>query len=168
MRFGTTSTALVALTTLVVALRSQSQPDFSGAWTLDSVSTVDAPQTMAVKQVLARTNTRGEPIAPFYRQIVIARENRIETYDIGVIGGSVSGVVVGPLLPRRTHQRVVWEEQVLVIESGSYTGAARETGDWTERRESWSFDATQRLRVQISTRGSGVPTVDTTLFYRRQ
>jgi len=123
---------------------------------------------MAVKQVLARTNTCGEPIAPFYRQIVIARENRIETYDIGVIGGSVSGVVVGPLLPRRTHQRVVWEEQVLVIESGSYTGAARETGDWTERRESWSFDATQRLRVQISTRGSGVPTVDTTWLYRRQ
>ena len=167
MRFGTTSTALIALT-MVVALRSQSQPDFSGTWTVDSLSTVDAPQTMTVKQVLVRTNIRGEPIAPFYRQIVIAREGRTETYDIGVISGSVSGVVVGPLLPRRTHQRVVWEEQVLVIESGSYTGAARETGDWTERRESWSFDATQRLRVQISTRGSGVPTVDTTWLYRRQ
>ena len=167
MRFGTTSTALIALT-MVVALRSQSQRDFSGTWTVDSLSTVDAPQTMTVKQVLVRTNIRGEPIAPFYRQIVIAREGRTETYDIGVISGSVSGVVDGSSSLRRTHRSVVWEEQALVIENGSYTGAARETGDWTERRESWSFDATQRLRVQISTRGSGVPTVDTTWLYRRQ
>ena len=167
MRFGTISTALIALTT-VVALRSQSQPDFSGTWTLDSVSTVDAPRTMTVKQVLVRTNTRGEPIAPFYRQIVIAREGRTETYEIGVIGGSVSGVVDGSSSLRRTHRSVVWEEQVLAIESASYTGAARETGEWTERREAWFIDPTQRLRLQISTRGSGVPTVDTTLFYRRQ
>ena len=167
MSFNAISRVLVALIALTTLIRSQSQPDFSGMWTLDSPPTADTPVTITVKQVLVRTNVRGEPIAPLFRQIVITRAGRTESYDIGAIGGSMSGIVGGPMSPLRTHQRVAWEEQVLVIESGSYTGGARETGDWTERREAWSIDSSGRLRLQISTRGAGVPPSQSTLVYRR-
>ena len=162
------SGVVIVLTALVAPLQSQSQPDFSGAWALDSAPAGDAPVTITVKQVLVRTNVRGVPVAPFFRQIVIARAGRTESYDIGAVGGSMSGIVGGALSPLRTHQRVAWEEQALVIESGSYTGGARETGDWSERRELWSIDSDGRLRVRISTRGSGIVSSDDTLIYRRQ
>lgn len=168
MRLTVISRALIASTVLVAPLLSQSRPDFSGTWILDSLPAADTPATIIVKQVLVRTNFRGEPIAPLFRQIVITRASRTDSYDIGAIGGSISGIVGGPLSPLRSHRRVAWEEQVLVIESGSYTGGARETGDWTERREAWSVDSDGRLRVRISTRGSGVAPSDETLIYRRQ
>jgi hypothetical protein len=168
VRFNTISMVLVAVIVLSPPLQSQSQPDFSGTWTLDSRPAADTPVRITVKQVLVRTNVRGEPIAPLFRQIVITRAGRTESYDIGAIGGSMSGIVGGPVSPLRTHQRLAWEEQVLVIESGSYTGGARETGDWTERREAWSIDSDGRLRVRISTRGSGVAPSDDTVIYRRQ
>ena len=153
---------------LVAPLLSQSQPDFSGTWTLDSARAGGVPATITVTQVLLRTGIRGEPIAPRFHQIVITRTGRTESYDIGTISGSISSVVHGPAPPRRTHQRVAWEDPVLVIESGSYTGGVRETGEWTERRETWSIDFDGRLRIHVSTRGAGVPASETVLMYRRR
>jgi hypothetical protein len=112
--FNTISRVLVALIALATPIQSQSQPDFSGTWALDSPPAAEAPVAITVKQVLVRTNFRGEPIAPLFRQIVITRAGRTESYDIGAIGGSMSGIVGGPMSPLRTHQRVAWEEQVLV------------------------------------------------------
>lgn len=163
------SKVVIALaTTLVAALHSQSQPDFSGTWTLDSARAPSVPVTISVKQGLVRTDVRGEPMAPFFRQIVITRSGRTESFDLDSIGGSISGVVHGPASPRRTHQRVGWENQALVFESGSYTGEVRETGVWTERRETWSMDSEERLRVRISTRGSTIASSDDTQIYRRE
>ena len=168
MRVTIVSRVLIALAVLVAPLQSQTQPDFSGIWTLDPASATDVPATMSVTQVIVRANVRGEPIAPFFRQIVIVRGGRTESYDIGVGGGSVSATVHGSQPVRRSHHSVVWEDQVLTIESGTYTGTAVETGEWSERREAWSLDSDGRLHVRISTRGSDAAPSDGTLIYRRQ
>jgi hypothetical protein len=109
---------------------------------------------------------------PFFREITIDRQyengTRSETYEIGVVGGVVSGLREdgSPSAPRR-HHAVKWDGNALVFESGSYTGKVRETGVWHERREVWSLDPNGRLHTVITTRGSaGVPRA-VTLVYRR-
>src|SRR5580765_7958111 len=123
----------VVVVSLTEPLAAQEKPDFSGSWILESgASGTDIPQALSVRQALVRTNVRGEPMQPFFKDItvtrVLASSTRSETYQIGVVGGSVSVGSIG----QRTHHRVAWEEQALVIESGSYTGPVPESGDWAE------------------------------------
>jgi hypothetical protein len=108
---------------------------------------------------------------PFFREITITRTlatgTPSETYAIGIVGGSTSGVGSGVRGPS-THHRVDWEEQSLVIERGSFTGPAPETGEWTERREVWWLDSSMRLHLAITTRSSVDAPTSVELTYRRQ
>ena len=111
-------------------------------------------------------------MTPFFKDITITRAlpggTRSEMYQIGVKGGTVSGLAAGSVDRPRTHYRVIWEEQALVLESGSYTGPVRESGEWVERREVWSLDSAVRLRLAIRTRRPVDGSTSVTLVYRRQ
>ena len=65
------------------------------------------------------------------------------------------------------HHAVRWDGNALVFESGSYTGQRPETGVWSERREAWSLDPDDRLRVVVTNRSSGNAPTETTVVYRR-
>ena len=164
--------SFVAVMVSLGALAAQDKPDFSGSWILESGSSAaDIPQALSVSQSLVRTTVRGEPMQPFFKDMTVtralARSTRSETYQIGVVGGTVSGRADGANDPR-THHRVAWEEQALVIESGSYTGPTPESGDWAERREVWSLDSGVRLRLAITIRSSVDAPRTVMLVYRRQ
>jgi hypothetical protein len=166
---------IVMAVSVVARLTAQDTPDFSGDWILESApqSAADIPKALSVRQSLVRTNVRGEPVKPFFKDMTVAREiangTRSETYRIGIAGGTVPGLRAdGSADGPRTHHRVEWEERRLVIENGSYTGPTRESGQWAERREVWSLDPGGRLRLAITTRSSvGAPST-LTLVYRRQ
>jgi len=157
---------------VVVPLMAQDTPDFSGQWALESVSpsAADIPRALTVTMSIVRTNVRGEPMTPFFSDITVIRElaygTSSETYQIGLEGGSVGGAV-GGAYPSR-HHRVIWEKQTLVVETGNYTGPALESGQWTERREAWSFDPGGRLRLVITSRSSDSASSTVTLVYRRR
>jgi hypothetical protein len=160
------------------AARVPDQPDFSGRWVLEGPQPAapETPRTLTVRQSLVRTNVRGEPMEPFFRDLTVERQfesaTHSETYWIGTSGGSVGGSVTGSGGGSRTgpstHISVKWEGRSLVIESGSYTGSTPESGVWTQRREVWALDPDGCLRVTISTRSSSdLPKTDR-LTYRRQ
>ena len=111
-------------------------------------------------------------MTPYLNEIEIDRELpggiRSETYQIGIIGGFVGGFEDGHPAGPRLHHSVQWEGDALAFESSSYTGQARETGVWTERREVWSLDAAHRLRVVITTRGSNDSPKTVSLTYRQR
>ena len=165
----------IALAGFVVAqLAAQDTPDFSGHWILESAAEPagDIPQALTVSLSLVRTNARGEPMKAFFKDITVARElangTSVETYQIGVEGGTISGRADGRTDGTRSHHRVIWEEQTLVTETGSYTGPTPESGQWNERRETWSLDPKGRLRLTIVTRSSVRASSVVTLMYRRQ
>ena len=148
--------------------------DFTGRWILESPSQPDPgiPTVLSVRQSLASTNVRGEPMQPFFKDITIERQfetgTRSETHEIGVIGGTVpglgaDGMTVGP----RHHHAVSWDANDLVFASGSYTGANPENGDWTERREVWTLDPDGRLHVVITTRSAAGPRTVSSVYRRR-
>jgi hypothetical protein len=172
-RIRRTATCFVIVIVSVGGLVAQDKPDFSGSWILESRSSgADIPQTLSVSQSLVRTNVRGDPMKPFFKDITVTRAlatgTRSDTYQIGVVGGTVSGRADGNIKGSRTHHRVAWEEQALVIESGSHTGPVPESGDWAERREVWSLDSGMRLRLAITTRSSVDAPRTVMLVYRRQ
>ena len=156
------------------ALTAQDKPDFSGRWVLErsEQSAPDIPRALSVRQSLVRTNVRGEPMKPFFKDIAVDREfesgTRSETYFIGVVGGFVSGLSAhGGAGGPSGHQRVDWDRNALVFESGQYTGDKPETGVWTEHRETWSLDTDGRLHVTLNTRSSRDVPKTATLIYRR-
>jgi hypothetical protein len=170
------TTCVVALVALAsTAPAAQDKPDFSGRWILETraPSGADVPRTLTIRQSLVRTNVRGEPIKPFFKDITLEREfasgTRSETLWIGVVGGIVPGLREdGSPDGAKVHTAVMWEDHTLAIERGSHTGPNPETGVWTERREVWSLEHDGRLRVAITTRGSGNGAKTVTLVYRRQ
>jgi hypothetical protein len=85
------------------------------------------------------------------------------------VGGVVPGLREngGPTGPTTRHYAVKWQGRMLVIEDGSYTGQAAETGVWAERREVWSLDRAGRLRMEVAIRSSVDPLKTVTLIYRR-
>ena len=169
----TAASSVVVIVLLGAALAGQDKPDFSGSWILESRSSgPDIPRTLSVTQSLVLTNVRGEPMRPFFKDISVTRAlasgTRSDTYAIGVVSGTVPGGADGSVNDPRTHHRVVWEGQALVIESGSHTGPAPESGDWAKRREVWTLDSSMRLRLTITTRGSVDAPRTVILLYRRQ
>jgi len=168
------SAAFILVVFAAVALAAQDEPDFSGRWILVSSSQPgpDVPRALTVRQVLVRTNVRGEPMKPFFKDIAIDREfesgTRSGTYAIGIIGGVVSGIPKdgGPPSPRGRHA-VKWDQRDLIFENGTYTGEDPGTGVWSERREVWSLQPDGRLSVSISTSGSAEKSTTVTLLYRR-
>ena len=168
----TVSYVIAVAVSVVVPLMAQDTPDFSGQWALESASpsAADIPRTLSVTMSIVRTNVRGEPMTPFFGRITVIRQlaygTSSETYQIGVEGGSLGGAV-GGVFPSR-HYRVIWDQQTLVIETGNYTGPAPQSGQWTERREAWSFDPGGRLCLAITSRGSDSASSTVTLVYRRR
>jgi hypothetical protein len=167
----TRSVILVGLA--IVAVAAQDKPDFSGSWLLSSseVPRSDIPRALLVRQPLVRTNVHGESMRPFYLNIAVDREfasgTRSQTYMIGVVGGVVPGLTRdGTPRGSTEHHAVTWDENTLVFETGTYTGSARETGAWAERREVWSLDPDGRLRVVITTRNSVDTPSTVSLVYR--
>jgi hypothetical protein len=155
----------------MASLSAQGKPDFSGAWILESDSPgADVPQTLFVSQLVVSTNVRGEPMPPFFKEIRITRTfanvRRSETLHIGGEGGKVSGRPGGE--GSRTWHRVAWEDKSLVFDCGAYTGSTPESGDWTGRRQVWSFDSDGRLRLVITRRSSVDAPKTVVLVYRRQ
>ena len=125
----TTMCLVFVLVSLSVRPLAQDQPDFTGSWILESGAPGrDVPQALSVSQSLARTNVRGEPTKPFFKDIVVTRSlpsgTRSERYQIGVVGGAVSGRAGASTDRPQTHYRVAWEEQTLVIESDKGDGTA--------------------------------------------
>ena len=175
VRKRTAAIAVAILSASLAVHAAQDKPDFSGSWVLESEAPAspDIPQSMSVSQTLVRTNVRGEPMDPFYRDIKVTRAfesgTRSVTYSIGGMGGTVPGLSAGGILTgARTHYRVAWAEYSLVVETGSYTGAKPESGEWAERREVWSLEPDGRLRLAITTRSSGEDARTAILVYRRQ
>jgi hypothetical protein len=158
----------------VVPLLAQDTTDFSGHWALESASpsAADIPRVLSVTMSVVRTNVRGEPMNPFFKDITVAGElangTSSQTYQIGVVGGTVGGRGSGRSDFPSSHRRVAWEKQTLVIETARYTGPTPESGQWHERREVWSYDPDGRLRLAITSRSSGSASSTITLVYRRQ
>ena len=142
------------------------QPDFSGRWTLVAAvpSDADVAKAFVVRQPVMRATPRGEPIAPTFFSIEIQRQSDAatitETHWIGVVGGTVGGIVNGAggtsqVQPRvSSHHAVKWEGPMLVFELGTYTGDTPGTGDWTERRETWALQPNGELAIGIATSAS--------------
>jgi len=157
---------------LLIAYRAVAQdlPDFTCVWILDSVAppSTDIATTLAVRQSVAQTNVRGEPMKPFFKYLTVTRElvsgSHTETYAIGMTGGKRSGRIGLP----SSHERVVWEGHDLVIETGTFTGAAPRTGAWAERREAWSLDASGKIRISIATSSSDGSSGTVEILYRRR
>jgi hypothetical protein len=154
------------------------QPDFSGRWILDPriAAGPDVARTLIVRQVLRRTNFRGDPIEPIFSDVSIDREleGRLvsESHAIGLVGGVVGGIVSGTQPDSRprgswNQYAVTWDGSALIFDTASGSGAERDQGPWTERREAWSLDDGGRLKIVISTRSSEGAARSLTLLYRR-
>ena len=168
---------LMALTVAMCAtLAAQDKPDFSGRWILEAASPRSPHIALAltVRQSIVRTNVRGEPIEPFFRNLAAEREfehgTRSDVYQIGVIGGIVPGVSADgrPAEGPSMRHSVTWEGDALVIYRRDSNGRTAASGAWAERREVWSLDEDGRLRVAVTTRGSAEPARTAVAFYRRR
>ena len=171
-RLPRASWAFVLLAGMAAYPSAQEQPDFSGRWVLVSEPpAADTPRALSVQQTLVRTNRRGESVTPYYKDITITRElesgARSETYEIGIAGGSVSGIPGRGMVGARTVFRTIWEGRDLVFESSSHPASPDESVQWTERREAWLLDGEGRLVVTTATRSSIERPTSVTLLYRR-
>jgi len=175
-----TSSSFALLLLVAATLAGQDKPDFSGRWVLESPAdpAADIARSLTVRQSIVRTTARGTPMQPFFGDLTVERELptglRSDTYQIGVVGGVVGGVdrtgrAAGPGgQSRQTRFSVRWNEDRLVIETGTYSGPTRESGPYTEHMEVWSLDAGKRLLVTVTDRRSGAEPVTRTLTYRRR
>ncbi len=163
-------TVLIAALAWGTQVALPEQPDFSGSWILTStVGSAGGRESLTVKQTVVQTNVRGEPMKPFFREIAITRrsDDRVasETFQIGGVGGGISsGSPAGRV---STYRRVVWDDRALVFETAGYTGPARETGNWSERREIWSLDLNGLLHVEVTTSSWNTPVQTVARLYRR-
>ena len=157
-------------------LSGQSQPDFSGRWVLVRVEPADAQaaSTLIVQQPIVRTNVYGAPMQPIFKSITIERQfvdaTRTDNYPIGAQGGVVGGIIAGhdPLTPvPQTRFFVRWEDNRLVMDTGSYAGSSRDAGPFTERTETWQLDDAGLLIVTVTERRSGIESASEVAVYQR-
>ena len=151
-----------------------SRPDFSGEWVLESASpsSPSVPRTLSVRQFQLEKSARGGSTSVSFPSITIERTLETgpvtETHQIGIIGGTVGGIVRdgrqgGPF----TSHAVRWDGDALVFENESHTERIEPT-TWSERREVWSLDGAGRLRIVISSRSSDGSAGLQTVRYRRR
>ena len=168
---------IVAASSGCVSMRAAPQrptePDFSGRWALVTAdgTPTDIPVALIVHQTIQRTNIRGEPMPPYFKELIVEREyktwRRVDRYQIGLAGGSISGSVRGEPISSTTDS-VVWRGRVLEIRHGQYSGSAAESGTYSEHGEDWSLDGKNGLIVVTTDRGSETGTRRSTATYRRQ
>ena len=70
-------------------------------------------------------------------------------------------------IPRSTHEAAVWRDSSLVFDHGAHTGITPGTGDWTERREAWTLEPNEELKITIATSGSGESGRTVTATFRK-
>ena len=111
---------------------------------------------------------------PAYLRISVRRERASGTTDesreIGIIGGTVGGVVGRTDASRDWTTRVEtrWLGDALVFSTINFNGTGPRTGDWSERRETWSLRPSGRLRVEIVREARDQPSETATFLYRRE
>jgi hypothetical protein len=170
---------LLLVPLVVVGLSGQGEPDFSGRWVLQDPPQPDlgVARTLVIDQPLRRTTVTGEPMRPAYLDLTVERrfddEVRAETYRIGTEGGTVGGVVgdgrsAQDVTPDWTRTSVRWEGDRLHIETGRYSGPARDSGPYTENAEVWRLDQQGRLLITVVERRSDAEVATRSLAYRRQ
>ena len=150
----------------VTVTAPQTQPDFSGRWTLVSPETAaaDVARALTVRQPIVRTNVYGAPMEPFFKEISVDRDfggsKRTDTHRIGVRGGSMSMGPTGPGASTTSYVR--WEERQLVIDTGR-----TDDGKFSGRTEVWQLDAAGLLTITVTERATGADSRTTTATYRR-
>jgi hypothetical protein len=163
------------LLAVMTSILTQTQPDFSGRWILESPgSTADAVRTIVVEQPVTRTNVRGEPMTPAFLQLSVRRERVTgtseETHQIGIVGGVVGGVVGGTGASQHwtTRHETSWVGDTLVFRTINFDGNEPRAGDWSERLERWSLAPAGHLRIEIVTESRAQPTETKVFLYRRE
>jgi len=158
----------------VATLVAQDQPDSSGQWVLASTAFrgPDLAQFLTVKQTIARTNAFGAPMEPFFKEITIERQfvdhSTTDTYQIGTRGGTTGGLIGRNGQPTtQTHFSIRWDDGRLVIETSSDSETPGQSAQHVERTEIWQLDPTGRLRMRVSSSGSGIEPRSSVLTYRR-
>jgi hypothetical protein len=172
--------SILSILVLVAAtVTAQDKPDFSGRWILETSAVVgpDVARSLTVRQRVVRANVNGAPMPPFFNELSVERQYvtdvHAETYQIGVEGGTVGGVAAtnrGPapdVNASQTRLVVRWEDDRLVIDTGSYSGSSREAGPYSEHSEIWRLDTAGVLILSITDRGSGIASTTKTLTYRK-
>jgi hypothetical protein len=157
---------------------AQDKPDFSGRWILETSAGAgpDVARSLTVHQPVVRTNVYGAPTPPFFKELSVERQFgtdvRTETYQIGGQGGMVFGALPASrgtapdVNASQTRFSVHWEDDRLVIDTGSYSGPTREAGPYTEHTEVWRLDAAGMLVLSTTDRGSGIASTTKTVTYR--
>jgi hypothetical protein len=157
---------------------TQDQPDFSGRWVLADPppATGDIARTLVARQTRATTTMRGEPMAPWWSELIVEREFpdgvRTEVHKIGIAGGTVAGGVLrqpgerGPA--ERTTFEVSWRGQDLLIQSARHAAGSSGSAPTDSHTESWSLDDKGLLVITTTDGHSGAAPVTRTLTYRRQ
>jgi hypothetical protein len=169
---------LSILAMLVAAtVAAQDKPDFSGRWILETSAGAgpDGARALTVRQPVVRTNVYGAPMPPFFKALSVDRQFGTdivtETYQIGIEGGMVSGLSPANrgIVPEFSQTRfsVRWDDNRLVMDTGSYSGPTREAGPYTEHTEVWQLDPAGRLIISTTDRGSGIASTTKTLTYRK-
>jgi hypothetical protein len=140
---------------------TQSQPDFSGRWVMESPTSppADAPLVLIVDQSAKRISIRRERASGVTN----------ETHELGVVGGTVGGVASdGRSRGPSTRSETVWRLGVLMFLARTSGHDGPHTGDWSERSETWSLDPDGRLRVEIVLEGRDQPPHASLWLYRRE
>ena len=155
-----------------VTLAAQRGTDFSGSWVLDQTQArpaPDIPQRLVVEQPLTTmTNVRGEPMPPASLTLSVKRYLgdvvQEDHYRIGLIGGSVAGIVPGQPAGGGSRYEVAWRGDFLWIYQESYGASG---ANIRRRGETWRLDDLGRLVISIETRERNEAAATQTLVYRR-
>jgi hypothetical protein len=143
---------------LAAVVAAQDKPDFSGRWELIAAvpSRADAASRLTVRQPIARANVLGAPMKPTFTTLTVERafgdRATTETLQVGVQGGIMGE---GGL---RTRFSVGWEDDSLVIASGTETN---------EHREVWALDPDGLLIITMTETEAGHDSTSKRLIYRR-
>jgi len=151
IRDGLAGALVVVVALSHISVTAQSQPDFTGYWTLES----PAQEHPDIPPVLDVRRQAGAPESIFIERQYSARFERARhQFSVPVAG------------PSRTFQLAAWEGATLILTKGAYDRNSGEARDW-ERREEWSLDQSGRLNVAISISGPRVDARKVTARYRR-
>ena len=170
-KLSLTLASCLTASVLAGTLVAQRGTDFSGSWVLDETQVrpaPDIPQRLVVEQPLTTTtNPPGEPMPPAYRTLYVKRYQgdvvQEDHYRIGLMGGSVAGIVPGQPAGGGSRYEVAWRFGFLWIYQEIY-GAP---GVIRRRGETWQIDDLGRLVISIETREKDEAATTQTLTYRR-
>jgi hypothetical protein len=158
---------------------AQDKPVFTGQWVLVRLEgpAGEVAQALTVHESIVHASARDTRNARSLKRLRVERQfesgARSESYDIGLIGGSVAGLVPGAGQqndPRQSQTRhsTQWDGNRLVIKTGSYSGPTRDSGPYREHKEVWWLDEQGRLVITMTDRGSDVPPETRTATYRKR